>query len=391
MNAGATGPGPADGSGLEAGGGLPAGLADRRVVLCLGPGGVGKTTTSAALALALARSGERVAVLTIDPARRLADALGLGGKLSNTPNLVERFPDPEAPDRAGPGELWAAMLDPAETFRQIIEDEAATPEQAQQILANRLFVNLTTTLSGTNEYMAAERLHQLAQGHPADGVRFDRIIVDTPPSRHVFDFLDSPRRLTRFIDHRLYRSVLAPKGGLLRPLNAGARLVMRLLAGLVGSDLVDDVVSFFGHFGSLDQGFHRRASEIDALLTGPETAYLLITTPQANRVAEAGWILDNLERRDRDLAAVLVNRVPPVEPLDTDPGWDLGPDLDRALRANLDQLAALADCQDRTLAPLIQRIDGDQPQRPTPLIRLAEQPTPVRDLDGLRALSELLS
>ncbi|MEL6982380.1 MAG: ArsA-related P-loop ATPase, partial [Actinomycetota bacterium] len=217
---------------------LGAVLADRKVVLCLGSGGVGKTTTAAVLALALAREGERVVVLTIDPARRLADALGLAGRLSNEPALVtgpaesDGTAELDGPAGTGPtggGEVWATMLDPAETFRQVVRAEADSDEQAERILANRLFVNLTTTLSGTNEYMAAERLHQLAGDD-----RFDRIIVDTPPSRHVLDFLDSPGRLTRFVDHRLYRSVLAPGRGLLRPLNAASKAVMRLLAGLVG-------------------------------------------------------------------------------------------------------------------------------------------------------------
>ncbi|MEM9562459.1 MAG: ArsA-related P-loop ATPase, partial [Actinomycetota bacterium] len=280
-----------------------------RVVLCLGSGGVGKTTTSAALALALADRGERVMVLTIDPARRLADALGLRGQLSNEPTLVSDLGG-DAAGRGG-GEVWAAMLDPALTFRQVIESEATSPEQAERILRNRLFLNLTTTLSGTNEYMAAERLHQLDRDP-----RFDRIIVDTPPSRHVLDFLDSPGRLSRFVDHRLYRSVLAPRIGVLRPMTAASRAAMRLLARLVGSSLVEDVVTFFADFEGMDTGFQRRARDIDALLTGPDTTYLLITGPRVDRIDEATWILDNLERRDRRADALVVNRVLPFASAD---------------------------------------------------------------------------
>jgi len=169
------------------------------VILCLGPGGVGKTTTAAALAIAAAENGKRAVVLTIDPARRLADAMGLsdvgGKKLDNDARQVK-----------GPwkGELWASMLDPGATFDDLIREHSSTKKQADRIITNRLYKNLTTTLSGTNEYMAAERLRSL---HLDD--RFDLVIVDTPPSKHAFDFLDSPARLTRFFDHRLYKTILA--------------------------------------------------------------------------------------------------------------------------------------------------------------------------------------
>lgn len=362
---------------LDALGPLGAVLADRKVVLCLGSGGVGKTTTAAVLALALAREGERVVVLTIDPARRLADALGLAGRLSNEPALVT---DLEA------GEVWATMLDPAETFRKVIRAEADDDQQAERILANRLFINLTTTLSGTNEYMAAERLHQL------DGDdRFDRIIVDTPPSRHVLDFLDSPGRLTRFVDHRLYRSVLAPGRGLFKPLNAASKAVMRLLAGLVGSSLVDDVVDFFADFEGMDQGFRRRASEIDALLAGPNTAYLLVTAPRADRLTEAQWILDNLDRRGRRPDGLLVNRVLPFAAAPAPGESDAGSVGDGPLGQNLAQLQTLARQEQQLIEPLAARVRGDRPAEEVAVVQLPEQLVPVHDLDGLLALVDLLS
>ena len=357
-------------------------LANRRLVLCLGSGGVGKTTTSAALALALARAGERVVVLTIDPARRLADALGLAGQLSNEPIRVA------AP---GEGEVWAAMLDPAETFRQIVESEAESAEQAQRILTNRLFINLTTTLSGTNEYMAAERLHQLS----GDG-RFDRVIVDTPPSHHVMDFLDSPARLTRFVDHRLYRSVLAPRHGLFRPLNVGAQVMMRLLGRLVGSSLVGDVVSFFADLEGMDEGFRRRAADLDALLAGPGTAYLLVTTPRADRLAEATWILDNLDRRGRRFDGLIVNRVMPfgwelVDDAPDDPGDGDGESSAGTLEPlveNLRQLESLARQEHALMGPLRARLIGGRGR--VPIVRVAEQLLPVRDLDGLGRIADAL-
>ncbi len=368
---------------------LTAAVADKKVVLCLGSGGVGKTTTAAALAIAMAADGHRVVVLTIDPARRLADALGQGGTIGNQPTEVELPVGADGgPTGEWPGQLWAAMLDPGQTFEDIIRAEADDDARAERILSNRLFVNLTTSLSGTNEYMAAERLHQLANDD-----RFDRVVIDTPPSRHAFDFLDSPGRLTRFVDHRLYRSVFANRNPLLRPLNAGAQIVMRLLARLVGSSLVDDVVAFFAEFEGLDQGFRLRASEVEALLAGPDTGYVLVTAPRRDRLAEADWILGNLGRRDRPLDAVVVNRVLPIDADADGIGADSdGSDLADPLVANLADLASLA-AQEAAVVTEIERLTADrlgQEGEAPALITVAEQAHPVGDADGLIALAALL-
>lgn len=274
---------------------------DHRVVLCLGPGGVGKTTTAAALAIAWARRGERVVVLTIDPARRLAEVLGFpaGGSNEARPIVVD-----------GPGELWATMLDPAQTFADLVRSEATDTDQADRILANPLFRNMTRSLSGTGEYMAAERLHQLHRDP-----RFDRVVVDTPPSRHAFDFLDAPSQLVRFVDHRLYRTVFAPRG-LARTLSVGARMVVRTLGQLVGAQLVNDVVRFFSDFETMDQGFRRRAEELNRLLAGPETGHVLVTAPRRDPLIESGWIADNLAQRQRHLSVVVVNRAAPTITVD---------------------------------------------------------------------------
>lgn len=379
-------------------------LETKKVLVCLGSGGVGKTTTAAALAIALAGRGERVVVLTIDPARRLADALGQGGSLGNEPVQVSLADGRRGPgsgsgptaDDADGGQVWAAMLDPGETFAEVIRSEAADEAQAERILANRLFGNLTTSLSGTNEYMAAERLHQLNGDS-----RFDRVIIDTPPSRHAFDFLDSPGRLTRFVDHRLYRSVFARKPLLLRPLNAGTQVIMRLLARLVGSHLVDDVVSFFSDFEGLDQGFRRRADEIEQLLTGVDTAYVLITAPRKDRLREAEWILGNLAKRDRRLDAVVVNRVMPIDVEQANSilagtGRRSTGGVSRArraaLRQNLAELAGLAERESALVASLPELVgrELDQPPESITLVTLAEQLQPVRDIDGLTTLAELL-
>ena len=364
-------------------------LDDKDVVLCLGSGGVGKTTTSAALAIALAERGERVVVLTIDPARRLADTLGRSGSLGNEPTKVD---DAELDLK---GEVWAAMLDPAETFEQIVRAEATDAGQAERILNNQLFVNLTTSLSGTNEYMAAERLYQL---HADD--RFDRVIVDTPPSRHAMDFLDSPSRLTRFVDHRLYRSVFAPRHGLLKPLNAGTQLVMKVLGRLVGANLVTDVVSFFSDFEGLDQGFRRRANDLEQLLTGPRAGYLLVTAARNDRLVEAEWIVGNLAERNRPLDAVIVNRVLPVDPDEATEAIETltaeRPSQPKRARAsdamvqNLTELATLAR-QERELISQLQIRVGNvltKPPESIALTTVSEQLEPVRDIAGLAALGQ---
>jgi anion-transporting ArsA/GET3 family ATPase len=348
----------------------------RPVVLCLGSGGVGKTTSAAAVAIALARSGERVVVLTIDPARRLADALGLAGQVGNDAQPV--FDDPDSG-----GALWATMLDPQATFHQLIEQESADSAQAQRIITNRLFVNLTSSLSGTNEYMAAERLHQLH----ADP-RFDRVVVDTPPAHHAMDFLDSPSRLTRFIDHRLYRSVLAPRRGLARAVSTGTRAALGLLGRLVGAELVQDVAAFFADFEGLDEGFRSRAEAIHNLLGGPDTAYLLVATARADRLTEARWILDNLERRGRAVTGVIVNRLLPIDsPAEPTGVSNRSRPLDEALVTNLEQLQTLAR-QERQLVEQLRRqaANGD-PAHPVPVVEIPEQDTPVSDLDGLEGLS----
>ncbi len=337
------------------------------VVLCLGSGGVGKTTVAAALGLELAQRGERVVVLTIDPARRLADALGIERELGNEPQRVT------AHDNGG--ELWATMLDQAETFESVVRSEARTPDQADRILANPLFRNLTRSLSGTNEYMAAERLHQLHRDE-----RFDRIVVDTPPSRHVLDFLDSPGRLNRFVNHRLYRSVFAPKG-LLRTVGVGTQLVLRLLGRIVGGQLVDDVVTFFANFEGLDSGFDRRAREIDQVLT-MGTTFVLVTTPRHQALDEAAWIAGNVSQRVGGIDAVIVNRACPIVP---------GPDLERVMAERSEddplvqngrQLAALSTQESRLIERFLESLDGSPEVR-----RVAERARPIADLKGLGELA----
>lgn len=346
-----------------------------RVTVCLGSGGVGKTTVAAALALALARRGERVVVMTIDPARRLADALGLRGLLGNEPSLVRRWDDTG-------GELWATMLDPAETFRNVVRTESTSDQQARAIMTNTIFTNLVTSLSGTNEYMAAERLHQL---HGDE--RFDRVVVDTPPSRHGIDFLESPGRLHRFVDHRLYRSVFAPTTSLLRTVSAGGQMILRLLGRIVGSRLVDDVITFFANFQGLDQGFRRRAEAIEKVLD-TETSFILIASPRAQPLEEARWIADRLKP---PLSAVVMNRMCPVDPIRVHTEGDIGLDKTDPLVRNLQELSALAVQERRLIDEFMADLNRRGDDTGAPCVRVWEQGTPVSELDDIEQISDVLA
>ncbi len=368
-------------------------MSNKRVILCLGSGGVGKTTVAASLALALADdtagSGERVVVLTIDPARRLADSLGLRTvapgrnprRESEISNEVQVVPGTDE-------QVFATMLDPVATFESVVREETDTDDQAERILRNPLFQNLTRSLSGTNEYMAAERLHQLYHDP-----RFDRIVVDTPPSRHALDFLDSPQRLSRFINHRLYRSVFAPRSGLARTVSAGGQMMLKLLGRLVGGRLVDDVIGFFAAFEGLDEGFDRRAKEIDRILT-TDSSITLVTSARREPLDEARWIAANVARRfDRPdpIDTLVVNRLLPIDPKQaaaaTKDSTDDGRD---PLAVNLAQLGQLAtkehDLVEDFRAELGRAADGVGPS----VVKLAEQVKPVSNLEGLRELAQTL-
>lgn len=361
----------------EAAPGSESPLGSAPVTVCLGSGGVGKTTVAAALALQLARRGERVVVLTIDPARRLADALGLEENLGNEPVQIRTWENG--------GELWATMLDPAETLQDVIRTESTSTEQADTIMGTTLFANLASSLSGTNEYMAAERLHQL---HGDE--RFDRVVVDTPPSRHGLDFLESPGRLHRFIDHRLYRSVFAPSSGVMRTVGVGSRLILRLLGRIVGGRLVEEVIAFFSNFQGLDQGFQARADSIKRVLD-TETGFVLVAAPRSQPLEEARWIADRLAS---PLTLVVLNRMCPVEPATgdgTDPGvgdgnGSYGSDNEEAdpLVRNLRQLALMAVHEQRLVGSFL----ADVPAPRT--IRLPEQARPIHNLDDIGFLADRL-
>ncbi len=267
------------------------------VVVCCGTGGVGKTTTAAALALEGARRGRTAVVVTIDPARRLADALGLD-QLSNQPHRV-------ALD--APGQLWAVMLDASGTFDDVVSRYAGSVDQAEQIVANRFYRNISRSLSGAQEYMAAEKLYELRYERD-----FDLVVVDTPPSRNALDFLDAPGRLVRMLDSRVYRVLTAPNRGVFRPVGLAAQGLLRSLAKVVGAAVVDDAIGFFQLFEGMEPGFRERASQVMGLLTDDSTAFVLVASPRPDTVAGASRLATRLASSEIAVRALVVNRMHPL-------------------------------------------------------------------------------
>jgi anion-transporting ArsA/GET3 family ATPase len=268
----------------------------RRILVCCGSGGVGKTTTAAVLALEGARLGRRAVVVTIDPAKRLADALGMES-LSNTAHKIEGD---------WPGELWALMLDTKHTFDALISRYAASPEQAAAIVENRFYRNIAGALSGTQEYMAMEKLYELN-----DDDRFDLIVVDTPPTRNALDFIDAPRRLTRMLDNRIFRWLMMPTRAYLRAVSVATQAFLRTISRVVGSEVIQDVVNFFRAFEGMEEGFRGRAQEVLDLLADERTAFILVTSPRRDAVEEGVFFAEKLHDAHLDVQALIVNRMHP--------------------------------------------------------------------------------
>lgn len=278
-------------------------LGDARVIVCCGSGGVGKTTTAAALGLEAARRGMRAVVITIDPAKRLADALGVPGGLGNEPTRLSIATD----HHASGGELWAMMLDTASTFDGLVRGQAATPDQAERILANGFYRNIASSLSGTQEYMAAERLHAL---HHDD--RFDLVIVDTPPSRNALDFLDAPGTLSRFLEHPVFKLMMLPARRGLKVLNIASQPLLKSIGKVVGGDVLADAIAFFQAFAGMETGFRQRADDVQALLRSPSTRFVLVASPRDDTIDEARFFAARLATAALPVTAVIVNRCTPL-------------------------------------------------------------------------------
>ena len=268
-----------------------------RVVVTCGTGGVGKTSCAAALGMIAARNGRRAVVLTIDPARRLADAIGLG-TVTNEPVRV---------DIDAPGEMWVAMLDVQATFDGLVTATSRNEEQARRVLDNAFYRGLSQSLSGTRDYMAAERLHSLS-----NDPRFDLVIVDTPPTRSALDFLESPERLARFLSHPLVRVLVAQGRGGMRLAGAALQPVVKAIGKVIGNDALSGAVSFLQAFEGMEEEFRRRALGVAKMLRSEDTTFTVVVSPSPDAVHEASWFVHELNRLGIELPVVIENRVPPA-------------------------------------------------------------------------------
>ncbi|HEV2887038.1 MAG TPA: ArsA-related P-loop ATPase [Jatrophihabitans sp.] len=275
-----------------------------KVLVTCGSGGVGKTTTAAALALRAAEQGRRVVVLTIDPARRLAQALGLT-ELDNTPRLVAGV------GADGSGALLAMMLDMKSTFDEVVSANT-TPAKAEQIFANPFYQSLSASFAGTQEYMAMEKLSQL-RARLVERGEWDLIVVDTPPSRSALDFLDAPQRLGRFLDGRMIRLLTAPAraGGkaYLKMVSASFSMFTKVLNKILGNDLLLNVSAFIASLETMFGGFRERAEQTYQLLKAPGTAFVVVSSPEPDALREASFFVERLQTEGMPLAGVVLNRM----------------------------------------------------------------------------------
>jgi anion-transporting ArsA/GET3 family ATPase len=354
------------------------------IIVCCGSGGVGKTTTAASLALRAAEQGRRVVVLTIDPAKRLAQSMGLT-QLDNVPRPVAGI------DPAPGGTLDAMMLDMKRTFDEVVEAHA-TPEKARQILANPFYQALSSSFAGTQEYMAMEKLGQL-HTEAVGSHRWDLIVVDTPPSRSALDFLDAPERLSSFLDGRLIRLLLAPAKGPARFLSVSMSVVTNAITKVLGGQMLRDVQTFVAAFDTLFGGFRARADETYRVLKNPQTAFVVVASPDPDALREAAFFVERLAEEDMPLAGLVLNRLTPGSAIgiSADAAYGAAERLDdehpvtaALLRLHGDRLGRI-----RHERGMRRRFAATHPDVATATV--AALPTDVHDLDSLRRIGELMT
>ena len=344
------------------------------VIVCCGSGGVGKTTTAAVIGLEAARPRPAC--------RRRDDRPGPPpGRRARPPRRPRRRAAGDRPaGPAGSGELWAMMLDTASAFDGVVRRNAADSDQAERILANPFYRNISGALSGTQEYMAAETLNLLH-----DDERFDLVVVDTPPSRNALDFLEAPSVLARFLDHRLFRLLMLPARRGMRVVNAATQPMLRAIGKVVGSDVLADAVAFFQAFAGMEAGFRERAEAVMELLRSDVTRYVVVASPHRDTVTEAVWFAGKLadhgieqrrRRRQPRAPGVRAGTAPrmPSPPRPSRPPPAVDDDL-AALWTNLAELRALAAAAAAELAPLAELLG---PLADVPLLA-----GDVHDLEGL--------
>ncbi len=362
-------------------------LEGKRVCICAGSGGVGKTTTAAAIAAGMAARGKRVAVLTIDPAKRLADSLGLA-ELGN----VERRVAPErflaAGIDPGEGELWAMMLDAKQTFDEVVRKHAPDEQTRERILSNRIYQQLSAALAGSQEYMAMEKLFEIH----AEG-RYDLLVLDTPPSRNALDFLDAPKRLTQFIEGRALQVFMRPAGLGMRVFGRGTSVMFSVLRRITGVDLLEDLAEFFQAFSGMVEGFRERARRVNELLASRQTSFLVVCGPQGEPISEAVYFHRKLTEAKLPFGGVIVNKVhyqgapeaAGAEELEEELATALGdPDLAARAVANLADYEALAARDSANVEHLAAEM------RTRAVIQVPYLDTDVHDLGGLMEINRYL-
>ncbi|MFH8386918.1 ArsA family ATPase [Kitasatospora sp. NPDC018058] len=362
-----------------------------RIIVCCGSGGVGKTTTAAAIGLRAAERGRKVVVLTIDPARRLAQSMGLT-ELDNTPRVVKGV--------TGDGELQAMMLDMKRTFDEVVLAHAE-PERARTIMENPFYQSLSAGFAGTQEYMAMEKLGQLRAAE-----EWDLIVVDTPPSRSALDFLDAPNRLGSFLDGRVIRILTAPAkvGGrsAMRFLNAGMGLLTGTLGKIFGAQLLTDVQTFVSAMDSMFGGFRERADRTYQLLKAPGTAFLVVAAPERDALREAAYFVDRLAADRMPLAGLVLNRVhstgapqltaeralAAAEALEENGSEHSSPEAELLaaglLRLHAERMQIMG--RERRTRDRFVSVYPD-----VPIVEVPALPGDVHDLDGLRTIGDRLS
>jgi len=346
-------------------------LERKEVCICAGSGGVGKTTTSAAIALGMAARGKKVAVVTIDPARRLASSLGLA-ELGNEERQVAVNVD---------GELWAMMLDAKRTFDELIEWHAPDERTRDAVLGNRIYQELSNAVAGSQEYMAMEKLHELHQ----EG-RYDLLVLDTPPTRNALDFLDAPRRLSEFIDSRTLQVFTAPGRVGLKVIGRGTGVAFSVMKRATGIDLLEDLGEFFRSFGDMTEGIRERAGRVNALLADSRTAFVLVTSPRRDALEEAAYFHHRLMEAGLPFAGVVANRVHQAGgPTDAAELADLlGDPLARKVIRTYKEERRLAERDRENLAELRGRLGRK------PMIEVPHLHDDIHDLDGLRQMDAYL-
>ena len=366
-------------------------VARAELIVTCGPGGVGKTTTAAALGVAAARAGRRVVVVTVDPARRLADALGLeAGAAADAPHRVTGIPGlSDATSTAGKttsgdgGELWALMLDAASTFDRLVHEQTSTPKQAAAILENPVYRAISGSLSGAQEYMAIERLHQLYTSG-----EWDLVIVDTPPSRHAIDLLEAPDRLIGFLGHPVYRALTVGQRAFAKVTNAAASMFLWAVRRLAGPQIVEDTIEFFRSLANIEPGLRQRAKEVATLLRSDGAAFIVVSSPRAEAIGEAEHLIGALRDGSFPFAGVVVNLIHPM-PIALTPA-------DRAALADVhdgplaeqiawhDELTDLATSERAELATLADLAED------VIVVELPLLAVDVHDVDGLVGLADRL-